>query len=145
LEYYFDGRYTADELLVRYEDSGYLKDLDRLEEEYGGSHGLLLGAFEGDVLVGTGGVRQIDADSGEIVRLWLLRDFRARGVGRQLVERLLQFAQTTGWKRLRLDTSVRCKEAVALFRKVGFREIPPYKESIGDCFLELDLCKEPNQ
>ena len=62
LEYYFDGRYTTDELLARYEKSGYLADLDRLEEEYGGSHGLLLGAFEGEAVVGTGGVRQIDGD-----------------------------------------------------------------------------------
>jgi putative acetyltransferase len=141
LEFYFEGRYTTDELLVSYEKSGYLADLDRLEQEYGGSHGLLLGAFDGDAVVGTGGVRQIDADSGELVRLWLLRDFRGRGVGRQIMERLVQFARTAGWKHLRLDTSVRCKEAVALFRKVGFREVAPYKESIGDCFMELDLSK----
>jgi putative acetyltransferase len=86
LEYYFDGRCTADVLLIRYEKSGYLADLSRLEEEYGGTHGLLLGAFEGEAVVGTGGVRQIDTDSGELVRLWLLRDYRGRGVGRQIVD-----------------------------------------------------------
>jgi len=145
LEYYFDGRYTADELLIRYEKSGYLEDLSRLEEEYGGTHGLLLGAFEGEAIVGTGGVRQIDPDSGELVRLWLLRNFRGRGVGRQIVDRLLQFGRAARWMRLRLDTSFRCKEAVALFRKVGFREIAPYKESIGDCFMELNLSQGPKQ
>jgi putative acetyltransferase len=88
-------------------------------------------------------VRQIDADSGELVRLWLLRGFRGRGVGRLIIERLLQFARCAGWNRLRLDTSFRCKEAVSLFRKVGFREIAPYKDSIGDCFMELDLSQKP--
>ena len=82
LEYYFDGRYTPDELLVHYEKSGYLADLDRLEEEYDGRRGMLLGAFDGESVVGTGGVRQFDADTGELVRLWLLRDFRGRGIGR---------------------------------------------------------------
>jgi len=145
LEYYFDGRYTVDELLVRYEKSGYLVDLARLEEEYGGSRGLLLGVFEDEVVVGAGGVRRIDAETGELVRLWFLREFRGRGIGRQVIDRLLQFARSVGMKRLRLDTSFRCKEAVALFRKVGFREIPRYKESIGDCFMELDLTNKPNQ
>jgi putative acetyltransferase len=145
LEYYFEGRYTVDELLTRYEESGYLADLARLEDEYDGSRGLLLGAFEGDVIVGTGGVKQIDAELGELVRLWLLRGFRGRGIGRQMVDRLLQFAQDAGFKRLRLDTSFQCKEAVALFRRVGFREVPRYKESIGDCFMELDLAKTPNR
>src|ERR1017187_5256119 len=112
LEYYFDGRYTADELLVRYEKSGYLADLSRQEEEYGGTHGLLLGAFEGEAVVGTRGVRQIDTDSGELVRLWLLRDFRSRGVGRQIIGLLLQFSRDAGWRRLRLDTSFRCTEAI---------------------------------
>jgi len=145
LEYYFGGRYTTDELLARYEQTGYLADLDRLEDEYGGAHGLLLGAFEGETVVGTGGVRQGDADSGELVRLWLLCDFRGRGIGRQMTERLVQFARAAGWKRLRLETSVHCREAVALFRKLGFREIAPYKESIGDCFMELDLRKRSNR
>jgi putative acetyltransferase len=138
LEYYFDGCYTADELLVRYEKSVNLADLSRPEEEYGGTHGLLLGAFEGGAVVGTGRVRQFDTDSGELVRLWLLRNFRGRGIGRHIVGRLLQFARDAGWRRLRLDTSFRCKEAVSLFRKVGFCEIAPYKESIGGCFMELD-------
>lgn len=145
LEYYFDGRYTTDELLARYEKSGYLADLDHLDEEYAGSKGHILGVFKKDAIVGTGGVRRLDADSGELVRMWLLRDFRGRGIGRQITDQLLQFARSAGWKHLRLDTSNRCKEAIALFRRIGFYEVSPYKESIGDCFMQLDLTKLPNQ
>src|SRR5688572_18561021 len=121
LEYYFDGRYTPDELLARYEKTGYLADLDSLEKEYDGHRGILLGVFDGDTVVGTGGVRQFDADTGELVRLWLLQDFRGRGIGRGIAEALLQFARSTRWQCVRLDTSYHCKEAVALFRKLGFR------------------------
>ena len=75
------------------------------------------------------------------VRLWLLRDYRGLGLGREITAHLLRFARNTSWSRLRLDTSLRCTAAVGLFRKIGFREIHPYKESIGDCFMELDLTR----
>ena len=145
VEYYFQGRYTADELLARYEKTGYLADLDRLEEEYDGRRGLLLGVFDGEDLVGTGGIRQIDPNTGELVRLWLLRDFRGRGFGRKIADALLKFGRAAHWQRVQLDTSWHCQEAVALFRKLGFREIERYKESIGDCFMQLDFPQPTNE
>ncbi len=138
LEFYFDG-FTVDELLAHYAKVGYLSDIDSLQTSYDGSNGILLGVFDADALVGVGGVRTLTADVGELVRLWLLPSHRRLGLGRATVEKLLQFARHEGWRTIRLDTSRKCCDAIALFTKFGFREVSPYKESIGDCFMELDM------
>ena len=64
---------------------------------------------------------------------------RGRGLGRQMAEQLLTFASEHGYLRVRLDTSDKCTDAVALFRKLGFREIDRYKESPTTLFMELRL------
>ena len=141
LEFYFDG-FTVQKLMDHYANTGYLSDIDSLEVMYDGRNGILLGVFDADELVGIGGVRMLTADVGELVRLWLLPSHRGLGLGRATVEKLLQFARCEGWSTLRLDTSRKCCDAIALFTKFGFRDVSPYKESIGDCFMELDLRRD---
>jgi L-amino acid N-acyltransferase YncA len=56
-----------------------------------------------------------------------------------IFERLLREAAALGYERIFLDTSHRCADAVRLFRRNGFIECAPYKESVGDVFLRRDL------
>lgn len=138
LEFYGDLEFlpkTKEELLRYYEETGYLKDLDAHESVYSPGNGMFLVLQEGDEVVGCGGLRRLDGESGELVRLWLRKDKRKMGLGRKLFAALMQGAKELGYAKVYLDTSNRCQDAVRLFRRNGFRDCERYKESIGEIFL----------
>src|SRR5579862_906787 len=85
---------------------------------------------------------QADERICEMKRLYLRPDFRGKGLGRALAERILQEARGIGYGKLRLDTvEPVMKDAVAMYRRMGFREIEPYRENpmAGTLYMELDL------
>jgi ribosomal protein S18 acetylase RimI-like enzyme len=79
-------------------------------------------------------------------RLYVRPNFRNMGVGRLLTERLLQEARGAGYHRIRLDSLPEMTSALSLYRKLGFREIAPYRENPiqGTVFLELQLDSAPD-
>lgn len=87
-------------------------------------------------------LRQLDAGICEMKRLWVRPDYRRHGVGRALCEQLLSDARQIGYRAMRLDTiGATMRNAVGLYRSLGFREIPAYYDNPipGALYLELTL------
>jgi ribosomal protein S18 acetylase RimI-like enzyme len=75
-------------------------------------------------------------------RLYLRPRFRGKGLGRTLADRIIAEARHIGYRSMRLDTvEPVMKDAVAMYRKLGFKEIPPYcpNPMSGVVYMELLL------
>jgi putative acetyltransferase len=127
------------------------RELRELPGKYAPPAGRLLLAYDFSAdrkqIAGCGALRALDASACEMKRLYARPEFRGRGVGRMLANSLIAAAREIGYRTMRLDTLASMREAHALYRKLGFREIAPYYANPvpGSFFLELDLSAAPTR
>ena len=74
-------------------------------------------------------------------RLYVREQFRGLGIGRALVEAVIDKARKIGYNYMRLDTVPSMEVASALYISVGFKKISTYRYNpIEDAvFMELKL------
>jgi putative acetyltransferase len=118
------------------------RELANLPGDYAPPDGRLLLAAEADQLAGCIAMRKLAPGVCEMKRLFLRPAYRRQGLGRVLVDSIIDEAQKLGYTHMRLDTLPgRMDQAIALYRSVGFVEIAPYYENpVQDAkFMELKL------
>lgn len=121
---------------------GFDEELAELPGDYAPPRGRLLLASFGDQAAGCAALHSIAVDSCEMKRLYVRPQFRGRGLGKILAEQIIADARQMGYRRLRLDTvEPKMKTAVAMYRRLGFREIAPYRPNPieGALYMELEL------
>jgi putative acetyltransferase len=119
----------------------FASELATLPGAYAPPGGRLLLARDDISVLGCVALRAVTNDTCEMKRLFVRPGNRASGVGRRLVERLLDEARTVGYKRMLLDTLPTMTGAQRLYEQLGFRDVPPYRHNPiqGTRFLGLDL------
>lgn len=118
------------------------KELADLPGDYAPPEGrLLLAEYESRV-AGCVALHKLSDGTCEMKRLYLRPQFRGKGLGRILAERIIAEARQIGYTQMRLDTvEPVMKDAVGMYRKIGFREIAPYRANpmAGTLYMELEL------
>jgi putative acetyltransferase len=118
------------------------QELATLPGDYAPPDGRLLLAMQGEVAAGCVALHQIDADHCEMKRLYVRPQFRGMRLGLELAQRVIADSRKIGYKYLRLDTvEPKMTKAVAMYRRLGFREIAAYRPNPieGALYLELQL------
>ena len=84
--------------------------------------------------------------------MFVYPDLHGQGVGRALAEAVLRAAREAGYRSMLLDTSFRQAEALALYRRLGFRTIEPYyalpaalREWLVFMALDLESCSDARE
>jgi len=118
------------------------QELAALPGHYAPPHGrLLLAEYEGQP-AGCVALHEWEPGICEMKRLYLRSSFRGKGLGRAIAETVIAEARNLGYQRMRLDTiEPLMKDAVEMYRKLGFREIAPYRANPipGAMYMELQL------
>ena len=118
------------------------KELAELPGDYAPPDGRLLLAMCGGRAAGCVALHKIGDGICEMKRLYLRPELRGSGAGRALAERIIADARSIGYCRMRLDTVAgRMDAAISLYRRLGFREIAPYRPNPvpGALYMELSL------
>ena len=116
--------YLAD-LRVRLGEFDEARSVPAGADEMAPPVGVFLVGYVGDEAVACGGVKP-RREGAEIKRMWVAPAARRRGVGRRLLAALEDAARGAGHRRVVLDTSSGQPEALAMYRALGYREVPDY-------------------
>ena len=116
------------------------EDIFATPEAFAGAGGCWLVLYDAGSPMGCGGLRRIDAETGEIKRMFVRASARGRGHGRRLLAELERRAASFGYRRVRLLTTEVLAEARALYESVGYRVVERRLEgSRQDYWMEKEL------
>lgn len=127
-------------------DLGYQNfaaELAGLPGPYAPPDGALLVARRPDGLaVGCVGLRPLPADGiCEMKRLFIIPEARGGGLGRRMVEAILNEGACIGYREMRLDTLPSMAEALAMYGRLGFQRVEAYYDTpiAGTIFMQRRL------
>ncbi|MDH4412899.1 MAG: GNAT family N-acetyltransferase [Rhizobium sp.] len=119
-------------------ESNHLVPVDELEQD---SVSFFV-ARSGDTVLGCASLVGHPDGIGEIKRMFVDKVARGMKLGKHLLETLEKEAEQRGISIIRLETGIYQPEAIGLYRKAGYLEIPPfgdYKPDPLSLFMEKRL------
>lgn len=121
---------------------GFDQELAALPGDYVPPRGRLLLAFVEAAPAGCVALHQLEPAICEMKRLYVRPQFRGLRIGHSLVDLVLAEARAIGYSKMRLDTvEPIMRDAVRMYRALGFREIPSYRANPipGALYMEREL------
>lgn len=103
------------------------QELDEIDVQYNLPFGGLILICHLQDYIGCGSVRRFEKAIGEIKRMYIRPAYRGLGLGKNLLEKLIDLARERGYERVRLDTKQSMTAASQLYRKLGFYDIAAYR------------------
>lgn len=105
-------------------------------------------AWEGETLLGCAALKELSSTQGELKSMRTPDRVRRKGVGRALLNHVVDVSRQRGYRDVFLETGVHpaFTAAQALYRSAGFRQCGPfgdYTENGNSVFMHLRLSEAP--
>jgi len=100
---------------------------------------IFIGTYNREI-AGTAAVKFVDAGTYEFTKMAVDEKYQGKKIGKAIAEAAIKWSKEAGAKRIILYSNTKLETAIAMYRKLGFKEIPldgPYKRS--DIKMELKL------
>lgn len=99
----------------------------------------VLVAYNGEKPVGCGALRKYNETSMEVKRMFTLMEERGKGIAKAILEELEKWTVELGHKSCILETGTMNPEAIQLYKKCNYKQIPNFGQYAND---EDSLCFE---
>jgi len=109
-------------------------DLDDIGSSYAGATFLVV--YRDAELIGTGALVPLNATTAEIKRMSVATNYQRQGIGRLLLDHLLNQARAAGYCTIQLETTATWQQAVSFYQRAGFTLT---HLTNGDAYFQLDL------
>lgn len=109
---------------VRYGDGDSVHDAPA--DAFDPPAGAFIVLLDGPRTVAGGGIRRLDESTCEVKRMWTSPHYRRQGHASTVLAALESLARELGYSHVRLETGHAQPEALALYRRLGYREIGNY-------------------
>ncbi|MCZ8284384.1 MAG: GNAT family N-acetyltransferase [Bacteroidia bacterium] len=96
-------------------------------------------AFENEQVVGCGAIKEYDADTMEVKRMFVPLEKRGKGIASAVLKELEHWAKELGYQTCVLETGRKQPEAIAVYKKNNYRIIQNYGQYAG---VESSVCFE---
>ncbi|SIN66311.1 GNAT family N-acetyltransferase [Algoriphagus halophilus] len=93
--------------------------------------------LESEIPVACGAIKELDADSMEVKRMYTDVSARGKGYAKSILSELEKWAKELGYKFCVLETGKRQPDAIALYQSSGYQLIPNYGQYQG---IENSVC-----
>src|ERR1700722_8210231 len=116
-------------------------ELQNITTEYGVPSGCFFIARTSEKAVGCIGLRKHKDGICEMKRLYVMPEIRGQGIGKLLIQRVIEEARKLNYRKMLLDTLPTMTAAQEIYKDLGFTEIPPYRFNPieGTMYLQLEL------
>ena len=93
------------------------------------SDGVLYLLREKEEIIGMGALRKLKEGTGEVKRMYIKPEYRGKGLGREMLQLLLNKCKEYGFSEICLETGAFMTTAQGLYRSMGFHDRIEYPET----------------
>lgn len=124
----------------------YLIDIDGDEKDFFAQYNQIylqnvVVCYENDIPVGCGAIKAYDTETGEVKRMFVHPEHRKKGLANAVLQELETWAKELHFSSCVLETSFKLENAIALYKKFGYQQIPNYGQYVG---VESSVCMKKN-
>lgn len=101
-------------------------------------------AEQDEVILGGGGFFHSDGlpnDTCELVKMYLLPESRGKGIGAAIINKSMEVAKQSGFKKMYLETMPELKRAITAYEKFGFEYLNGPMGNTGHHGCSVWMCK----